>query len=94
MLYTLLLLVAYLIIIGMGAPHGAPHLILITLWTLPGMVIAITGIVRTVIPASLHVTLKQTLRLQTAFALLLMLALIAGAVLAQLPVMTLPFLHR
>jgi len=93
-LYTLLLLVAYLIIIGVGTPHGAPHLILITLWTLPEMVIAITGIVRTEIPAALHVIMKQTLRLQAAFAILLMVALIASAVIPQLPFVTLPFLHH
>jgi 1,4-dihydroxy-2-naphthoate polyprenyltransferase len=93
-LYTLLLLMAYLIIIGMGTPHGAPHLILITLWTLPGMVIAATGILRTVIPAALHVTLKQTLHLQTVFALLLMLALIASALIPQLLLLPAHFLHR
>ena len=93
-LYTLLLLVAYLIIISLSTPHGAPHLILITLWTLPAMVIAITGIMRTVIPASLHGTLKLTLRLQVALAILLMVALITGAVIPQLPFVTLPFLHH
>jgi 1,4-dihydroxy-2-naphthoate octaprenyltransferase len=93
-LYASLLLLAYLIVIVMGTPHGAPHLILITLWTLPEMVIAVTGILRTAIPAALHVILKQTLHLQTAFALLLMLALIAGALIPQLSSLPVPFLHR
>jgi 1,4-dihydroxy-2-naphthoate octaprenyltransferase len=93
-LYILLLLAAYLIIIGMGIPHGAPHLVLITLWTLPEAIIAITGILRTTIPAALHVVLKETLHLQAAFACLLIVALIITALIPQLPVLTLHFLHH
>jgi 1,4-dihydroxy-2-naphthoate octaprenyltransferase len=93
-LYTALLLMAFLIIIFIGTPHGAPHLILITLWALPEMIIAITGILRTAMPAALHVLLKQTLHLQTAFALLLVLALIVSTLISQLSFLSLPFLHH
>ena len=92
-LYILLLLVAYAIIISIGVPRGAPHLVLITLWALPGAVVAITGILRTSIPAALHVVLKQTLRLQALFTILLMLALIVTTLLPLLPFVPLKLLH-
>lgn len=78
-LYLLLLLGAYIPIIALAVPRHAPHLLLITLWTLPGLVVLIDGVLRTDSPASLHLHMRKTLALETLFAILLMAALIITA---------------
>ncbi len=78
-LYLLFLLGAYVPIIVMAVPHHAPHLLLITLWTLPGLVVLLSGVLRTDSPASLHLHMRKTLALETLFAILLMAALIVTA---------------
>lgn len=92
--YMLLLLGAYALIIALGMQHHGPHLILIILWTLPGLVVLISGVMRTDSPASLHMHMKQTLRLETLFVLLLLVALIISAYwsVVHLPSFALPFL--
>lgn len=88
-LYILLLLGAYAPIVALGLPHHAPHLLLLVLWTLPGLVIVITGILRTASPASLNVIMHQTLTLEAFFTLLLVVALVVTAI---VPVLTFPHL--
>lgn len=93
-LYLLLLLGAYAIITALGLPHGAPHLVLITWWTLPTLLVAITGVFRTEMPSSLHIAMQETLKLLSYFALLLIIALIVSAlipVLPHIPTHLLPF---
>lgn len=84
-LYLLLLLGAYAIITALGLPHGAPHLVLITWWTLPTLLVAITGVFRTEMPSSLHFAMQETLKLLSYFALLLIIALIVSALIPVLP---------
>lgn len=84
-LYVALLLAAYAIIVILGVPHNAPHLILIALWTLPEAVIATTGALRTVTPAALHIVMRQTLKIEVAFGILLVVALIATTLFPVLP---------
>ena len=84
-LYIVLLLGAYTIIIASGVPHNAPHLLLITLWTLPMLVVAISGILRTDAPAALHTVMRQTLKLETLFTILLIAAIIVSALLPIIP---------
>ncbi len=89
-----LLLAAYTIILALGLPHAAPHILLITLWTLPTLVIVISGMLRTDTPAGLHLVMHQAIRLEVYFTLLLVLALIISAVwpvLPHLPTIVLPF---
>ena len=89
-----LLLAAYTIIVALGLPHAAPHILLITLWTLPTLVIVISGMLRTDTPAGLHLVMHQAIRLEVYFTLLLVLALIISAVwpvLPHLPTLVLPF---
>ncbi len=89
-----LLLVAYTIIVALGLPHAAPHILLITLWTLPTLVIVISGMLRTDTPAGLHLVMHQAIRLEVYFTLSLVLALIISAVwpvLPHLPTIVLPF---
>ena len=83
--YLLLVLGAYAIIVALGLPHGAPHLVLITLWTLPFLVVALTGVMRADMPATLHLVMRETLKLLTYFALLLIAALILSAIIPVLP---------
>ena len=78
-LYLLFLLGAYAPIIILAVPRHAPHLLLITLWTLPGLVVLISGVLRTDSPPSLHLHMRKTLALETLFAILLMAALIITA---------------
>ena len=93
-LFILLLLGACAIVAALGIPHGAPHLILIALWTLPVIVIAITGVLRSDLSPGLHLVLRETLSLHRYFALLLIVALlitaIAVSVLPHLPTRLLP----
>jgi len=84
-LYVLLLLGAYAPILALGIPRHAPHLLLITLWTLPGLVVLISGVLRTDSPASLHLHMQKTLKLEVAFTLLLLAALIVSTYLALMP---------
>ncbi|HEX4715299.1 MAG TPA: 1,4-dihydroxy-2-naphthoate octaprenyltransferase [Ktedonobacteraceae bacterium] len=73
---TLLLLGAYAPICFLGVPSHGPHLILITFWTLPPMIALLIGLYRTTTPASLHVTMRQTIKLAILFTVLLLAALI------------------
>jgi len=70
-----LLLAAYLVIIGLAMPPGAPHLILIILWTLPTLVVIITGVLRTDSPASFHLAMHKLLKMEVVFVVLLTIAL-------------------
>jgi 1,4-dihydroxy-2-naphthoate octaprenyltransferase len=83
--YTILMLAAYVIIVLLGVPHGHPHYILITLWTLPSLVVAITGALRTEISAGFHGVMRQTLKIYSLFTLLLMIGLIVAAIIPALP---------
>jgi 1,4-dihydroxy-2-naphthoate octaprenyltransferase len=89
-----LLLGAYGILVFLALPRHGPHLLLIALWTFPLLVLVISGMMRTDTPASIHVAMRQTLRLETYFTLLLVIALIIQAlipVLPHLPAHLLPF---
>ena len=93
-LYILLLLGAYAPILALGIPRHTPHLLLIVLWTLPALVMLISGVIRTDSPASLHLHMQKTLKLEVAFTLLLLVALIVTAflpILPHLPSSLLPF---
>ena len=84
-LYVGLLLAAYILIIALAVPHGAPHFLLLTLWTLPILVVALTGVLRTDTPAGLHLVMRQTLKLETYFTLLLLVALLITVLLPVIP---------
>lgn len=84
-LYVVLVLGAYAPIVALGLPRHAPHLLLIVLWTLPTLVIAITTVLRTSSPASLHKAMLESLRLETFFTILLIVALVVTAILTILP---------
>ncbi len=85
LLYVILAVGAYAPIVVLGLPRHAPHLLLIVLWTLPTLVIAITTVLRTTSPASLHKAMLESLRLETFFTILLIVALVVTAVLPVLP---------
>ncbi len=78
-LFFLLILGAYIIVIALGIPRNTPHLTLITLWTLPLLLVTLTGMLRADLPASLHLVMRQALKLETYFTLLLIVALIISA---------------
>lgn len=84
-LFFLLILGAYIIVIALGIPRNAPHLTLITLWTLPLLLVTLTGMQRADLPASLHLVMRQALKLETYFTLLLIVALIISAFYTALP---------
>jgi len=93
-LYVILVVGAYAPIVALGLPRHAPHVLLIVLWTLPTLVIAISTVLRTTSPASLHAAMLETLKLETFFTILLIVALIVIAflpVLPHLPWLALPF---
>ncbi len=84
-LYVGLLLAAYILILALAVPHGAPHFLLLTLWTLPILVVALTGVIRTDTPAGLHLVMHQTLKLETYFTLFLIIGLLITAFLPVIP---------
>lgn len=84
-LYILLMLGAYAVVVALGIPRGTPHLILITLWTLPILVVALTGITRADMPPSLHLVMRETLKIQRYFSLLFIVALLITALFTLLP---------
>ncbi|GAC1428492.1 MAG: 1,4-dihydroxy-2-naphthoate polyprenyltransferase [Ktedonobacteraceae bacterium] len=84
-LYGALILAAYIPIIVLSIPHGAPHFLLLTLWTLPILVVALTGAMRTDTPAGLHLVMHQTLKLETYFALFMLIALLITTFLQIIP---------
>ncbi len=84
-LYVALILAAYIPIVVLAIPRGAPHFLLLTLWTLPILVVALTGAIRTDTPAGLHLVMRQTLKLETYFTLFLIIGLIITAFLPMLP---------
>jgi len=84
-IYLLLLIAAYVPLLVLAVPRHTLHLLLITLWTLPTLVVLITGILRTDTPAGLHQIMLQTIRLATYFTLLLAVALLITALWPVLP---------
>ncbi len=84
-LYVGLLLAAYILVIAFSVSRGAPHFLLLTFWTLPILVVAITGIIRTDTPAGLHLVMRQTLKLETYFTLFLIIGLLITAFLSVIP---------
>ncbi len=84
-LFFLFILGAYTIVIALGIPRNTPHLTLITLWTLPLLLVTLTGILRADLPAALHLVMRETLKLETYFTLLLVAALIISALYLALP---------
>ncbi len=92
--YLCLTLLPYIIILFLGLPHGSPHLILITFWSLPMLTTAIVGALRTNVLVVFHQTLQQTLKILVSFTILLVVALIVSSilpVLIHLPAHLLPF---
>jgi 1,4-dihydroxy-2-naphthoate octaprenyltransferase len=83
--FSALLAGAYLIIIVSGVPHGSPHLLLITLWTLPTLVVVVNSVLRTDSSASLHLSMHKLLKMEVAFVVLLVIALIISALYPVLP---------
>src|SRR5205814_2055357 len=88
-----LLLGAYGIILALGLPHGAPHLILVTLWTVPLLIIVCTGILRTDAAPGLNLIVYALLKLEVYFICLLVAALIISTYIGlfvKLPIPILP----
>lgn len=83
--FLILLLSPYAIMMALGIPHNAPHLVLITLWTLPVLLVIITGILRTNTFVGYHLVMLQTLKLEIYFGLLLVAALVGSALFVLLP---------
>jgi 1,4-dihydroxy-2-naphthoate octaprenyltransferase len=84
-LFFLLILGAYIIVIALGIPRNTPHLTLITLWTLPLLLVTLTGMLRADLPAGLHLVMRQALKLESYFTLLLIVALLISAFYGALP---------
>ncbi|WP_161982070.1 1,4-dihydroxy-2-naphthoate octaprenyltransferase [Dictyobacter alpinus] len=83
--YIVLMLIPYLIITLIGFPHGHPHFILLALWTLPTLVVAITGVLRTETSAGFNDVMRQSLKIFTMFTTFLIIGLIISALVPVLP---------
>ena len=91
--YIVLLLAAYLVTLLLGVPHGAPHFILISLWTLPILMVAVSGVLRTEIAAGFNDIVGQTLKLLVYFTILLVIGLIISAAIPVIPHLSTHLLH-
>ncbi len=80
-LYSVLLLGAYVIVAALALPRGTPHFLLLAFWTLPSLLIALTGIMRTDTPAGFHMVMRETLKIETVFVLLLLIGLVLSTLL-------------
>jgi 1,4-dihydroxy-2-naphthoate octaprenyltransferase len=85
LLYLSLLLLAYSIVGLLGIAHRGPHLILITFWTLPLLVVAVIGIIRTKAFVGFHTIMHETLRVEVYFVLLLIIGLAITSLVPVLP---------
>jgi 1,4-dihydroxy-2-naphthoate octaprenyltransferase len=83
--FIVLVLWIYTLVVVVGISSAAPHLILLTLWTLPLLLVAVSGVLRSQTPASLHLAMHQLLSLERLFTFLLVIALIVSAVVPMLP---------
>jgi 1,4-dihydroxy-2-naphthoate polyprenyltransferase len=83
--FMVLLLGAYVVVTVLGISHAAPHWLLITLWTLPMLLIIVTGVLRTDTPVGFHQAMRQLLKLEAFFGLLLIIALFLPAIVALFP---------
>ena len=92
-LYVLFVVAAYLLISLAGVPHGTPHLILITFWTVPALVVPVSSVLRSTSPAALHVAMRKTIRVETGFAILLSVGLIVTAFIPVLQQIMAKILH-
>ncbi|HZU67795.1 MAG TPA: 1,4-dihydroxy-2-naphthoate octaprenyltransferase [Ktedonobacteraceae bacterium] len=84
-LYVVLLFGAYAPVIALAVPRGAPHLLLIVLWTLPLAMVALTGAIRTQATTGFHLVMRETLKIEIYFTLLLVAALIVSTFMGILP---------
>ena len=84
-LYMLLLLGAYAPIVALAVPRHAPHLLLIVVWTLPLAIVALSGVIRTQVSTGFHLVMRQTIKIEIYFTLLLIAALIVSAFMVILP---------
>ncbi len=75
-LAVLLLLLAYVPMTLLAMPHNGPHLLLLVFWSLPALVLVISGLLRTDSPAGLHAIMRQAISLETTFTVLLIVALV------------------
>jgi 1,4-dihydroxy-2-naphthoate polyprenyltransferase len=84
-IYLLLLFITYGLIGILGVVHQGPHLILITFWTLPLLVVAGSGIIRTRVAAGFHMVMRETLHIEIYVILLLITGLALTALIPVLP---------
>lgn len=83
--YIILMLLAYLVVIALGVPHGHNHFVLLALWTLPTLAVAISGVLRTEISAGFHDVMRQSMKIFVNFTILLTIGLIITAYIPVLP---------
>ncbi|GCE19012.1 hypothetical protein KDK_28120 [Dictyobacter kobayashii] len=83
--YIVLMVLAYLIVLLLGVPHGHPHYVLLALWTLPTLAVAISGVLRTEISAGFHDVMRQSMKIFISFTILLIIGLIISALIPVLP---------
>ncbi len=83
--FLCLLIGAYLAIVTLGIPHNTPHLLLITLWTLPGLVVVTNSVLRADTLVGFHLVMHETLKLETLFTILWLIALIVWTIILVLP---------
>ncbi|GHO86672.1 1,4-dihydroxy-2-naphthoate octaprenyltransferase [Dictyobacter formicarum] len=83
--YIILMLLAYLVVLALGIPHGHNHFVLLALWTLPTLAVAISGVLRTEISAGFHDVMRQSMKIFVNFTILLIIGLVIAAYIPVLP---------
>ncbi|GCE05044.1 1,4-dihydroxy-2-naphthoate octaprenyltransferase [Dictyobacter aurantiacus] len=83
--YIVLMVLAYLVVILLGVPHGHNHFVLLALWTLPTLAVAISGVLRTEISAGFHDVMRQSMKIFIMFTILLIVGLVIAAFIPVIP---------
>ncbi|GLV58309.1 hypothetical protein KDH_51420 [Dictyobacter sp. S3.2.2.5] len=83
--YIVLMVLAYVVVLLLGVPHGHNHFVLLALWTLPTLAVAISGVLRTEISAGFHDVMRQSMKILVMFTILLIVGLVIAAFIPVVP---------
>ncbi|PWT79050.1 MAG: hypothetical protein C5B60_00305 [Chloroflexi bacterium] len=83
-LYTICLVIAYLLVILVALPKGATHGAALAILSLPATLFAWTGVSRALVRRSRHLAVRHTLRAYTRFAFWIFTGLLVGGLIVRL----------
>jgi 1,4-dihydroxy-2-naphthoate octaprenyltransferase len=83
-LYTVCLVIAYLLVLLVALPKGATHGAVLAILSLPATLVAWTGVCRALVQSSRHLAVRYTLRAYAQFAFWTFTGLLVGGLIVRL----------